>query len=320
MSSFTIPIIDVSAFAVDSGGDDLEERRSAAGLELRKACSEVGFCYIKGHGCPDELLSSTFQSLKDLFDLPKEVKENLLATNNKLYRGYNAVGGAHSCTPDEKSALPDLKQSFTLGAEGDKSPMHGPNQFPPRNVCPGFETTVRKYWSNLLDVVAVRLMRALASSLNLDLDYFCKNCDDPVAQMVMLRYPPNREARRGCGAHTDCGFLTILAQEDGTEGLEVRSTDGNWVKAPALPGTFVINLGDMAAYWSNDLYQSTEHRVFNSSSTRSRHSIPFFINLNFDCRVGCLPGCCNDDAPAKYPPVTAGEYIMEKLGLMHMMK
>ena len=159
-------------------------------------------------------------------------------------------------------------------------------------------------------------MRALAMSLDLeDIDFFCKNCNDPVAQMVLLRYPPNDEKKDGGhGAHHDCGFLTILAQEEGTEGLSVRRNDGTWVSAQPIPGTFVVNLGDMAACWTNDLYKSTEHRVFNTSTTRNRHSIPFFINCNFDCRVECL-----SDEPAKYSPTTAGEYIMKKLGLMHML-
>ena len=157
------------------------------------------------------------------------------------------------------------------------SPMHGPNQWPADSVCKAFKANMQEYWDVLLRRVSIRLMRALAMSLDLeDIDFFCKNCNDPVAQMVLLRYPPNDEKkRRGCGAHHDCGFLTILAQEEGTEGLEVRRNDGTWVSAQPIPGTFVVNLGDMAACWTNDLYKSTEHRVFNTSTTRNRHSIPF---------------------------------------------
>eukprot|EP00927_Polykrikos_kofoidii_P062843 TRINITY_DN57639_c0_g1_i1.p1 TRINITY_DN57639_c0_g1~~TRINITY_DN57639_c0_g1_i1.p1 ORF type:complete len:351 (-),score=55.69 TRINITY_DN57639_c0_g1_i1:137-1189(-) len=336
-----VPIVDLSAFG--PSGD--EAGRTAAAEELRKAFTEVGFVYIRGHGCPEQVSVDAFQSICRLFDMPPEEKIKLDARNSPLYRGYNsAETGAHSCTP-EKATLPDLKESFTLGAENkiegqSASLMHGPNQWPSEQSCPGFEKAMRKYWSELIEGVAVRLMRALALSLGMDdIDFFCRECDDPVAQMVLLRYPPepvteknkepvteenkeptepsDKRRRQGCGAHTDCGFLTILAQ-DANEGLEVRRADGAWVKAPPIPGTFVINLGDMAAQWTNNLYKSTEHRVYNPSSTATRHSIPFFINCNFDTKVECIPQCRREGVE-EFPPVKAGEYILKKLGLMHML-
>ncbi len=103
-----------------------------------------------------------------------------------------------------------------------------------------------------------------------------------------------------------------MAQEN-VAGLEIQRTDGTWMTAPPIEGAFVVNLGDMAARWTNDVYQSTPHRVFSSSQTR--HSIPFFLNCNFDTKVECLiPG-----VEPKYAPTEAGRYILEKLGLMHMM-
>ena len=85
------------------------------------------------------------------------------------------------------------------------------------------------------------------------------------------------------------------------------------MSAPPIPGTFVVNLGDMAARWSNDTYKSTLHCVRTSSAT-TRHLIPFFSNCNFDTKVECITG----DKAGKYPPVKAGEYILEKLGLMYL--
>ena len=121
--------------------------------------------------------------------------------------------------------------------------------------------------------------------------------------------------------------MTILAQQDNVAGLEVQPSNSTvWMPAPPIPDTFVVNLGDMAARWTNDLYQSTPHRVQSPSlsnntqsettaRTLARHSIPFFLNCNFDTRVECLPGC----GEPKYPPTLAGEYILEKLGLMYML-
>ena len=103
--------------------------------------------------------------------------------------------------------------------------------------------------------------------------------------------------------------MTILAQ-DTVEGLEVQRTDGTWMAAPPIENTFLVNMGDMTQRWTNDLYQSTPHRV--KSSTKTRHSIPFFLNCNFDSQVECLPGC----GEPNYPRTEAGRYILEKLGLM----
>jgi isopenicillin N synthase-like dioxygenase len=295
----------------------MEEQRKVA-KELHAACSEVGFVYIRGHGCPQDVINGAFEQMKALFDLSTEDKMKLDAKNSPLYRGYNsAETGAHSCTPtatdtDMIDTFPDLKESFTIGAEGSSSPMHGMNQFP--ESLEQFEIVMREYWNMLLHVVGPRLMKALAMSLELPIDFFVDRCSDPVAQMVLLRYPSttNLRHRRGCGSHTDCGFITMLSQDE--SGLEVQRADGTWVLAPPIPGTFVVNLGDMAARWSNDVYKSTLHRVLHATNTR--HSIPFFLNSNFDAMVECIAR--DQDEEPKYPPVKAGEYILEKLGLMYL--
>jgi len=416
-TEFPLPMIDLSSFGPNG---TLEEQQTTA-FELRRALHEIGFCYIKGHGCPDHITQQAFEALHTFFDLPLHEKQTLEACQNPLYRGYNSIEtGSHSCTPEEQQPTstttittttttnnnnnnnnnntttmpePDLKESFTIGATGSSSPMHGPNQWPNPQTCPGFEMAMNCYWDTVLQSCCrERLLPAFARSLDMpNHDFFINECNDPVAQMVLLRYPPNPllpeeeeeeeednnkdnnkdnnnnettseescntttntmiRGRRGCGAHTDCGFLTILAQEDnGTEGLQVRRADGTWVSAKPIPGTFVLNLGDMAAHWTNDFYKSTEHRVYNASSTKSRHSIPFFINCNFDTQVSCLPSCRrrrnllggrgqsqknnhqnndnednevdddddDDDDATKYETVKAGEYILQKLGLMHL--
>jgi isopenicillin N synthase-like dioxygenase len=325
VDAVVVPVIDLSCFAVEDSNSDnnssgttnqqQQEEQARVAHELYEACSKIGFFYIRGHGCPPDIQSKAFEAVNELFDSEEKLAMN--ATKSPLYRGYNSVQtGAHSCTPEDRDALPDLKESFTIGAEDvpDKvsSPMHGPNQWP--TTLPNFGPAMRAYWDMLLSTVAVRLMRALALSLKLDDSFFLNRCDHPVAQMILLRYPgtPTARERRGCGTHTDCGFLTVLAQ-DNVEGLEVQRADGTWMSAPPLENTFVVNLGDMAARWTNDVYQSTPHRVYSSQQTR--HSIPFFLNCNFDTRVECL---VDGDEVAKYPPTEAGRYILEKLGLMHM--
>jgi len=105
--------------------------------------------------------------------------------------------------------------------------------------------------------------------------------------------PELRSTHLGCGAHTDCGFLTVLSQTG--PGLEVKHASGRWVAAPPVPGALVVNLGDLAERWTNDAYKSTWHRVYNGS-TRDRYSIPFFCNCNFNSPVECIVAPPSDTA------------------------
>eukprot|EP00934_Nitzschia_sp_Nitz4_P005123 Nitzschia sp. Nitz4//scaffold268_size26297//20682//21779//NITZ4_008282-RA/size26297-processed-gene-0.13-mRNA-1//-1//CDS//3329544945//5113//frame0 len=313
-----VPVIDLSSFA--DGGSESDRAEAAKGL--RDAAENVGFFYIKGHGFPKQVHSDMFKLTKEFFELPEDKKMDLEARKNPLYRGYNNVEtGAHTCTPDDAAEHPpDLKESFTIGAEPTKtmtSPMHGPNQWPSEKDCAAFEPTVRKYWESLTGTVAPRLMHALALSLDLPVDFFQSKATHPHSQMVLLKYPPNNgKVRRGCGAHTDCGFLTILTQDE--DGLEVKRKDGTWVAAPVIPDTFVVNIGDMLAHWTNDRYKSTEHRVSNFSETKTRYSIPFFFAVDYNTRVATIDSCRDFRNGVVYEPCISGEYILGKLGLMHL--
>ena len=334
----SVPIIDLSSFADDddSNSNDtssVTDQQRVVALQLRQACEQVGFFYITGHGCPPAVVTDMMEFLAKFFDLSLETKLEYEAHKNPLWRGYNSLEtGAHSCTPEEAAArqAKDQKESFTIGAETSAaatiSPMHGPNQWPDEEAnksIAGFGKAARNYWNNLMHPVATRLMKALAQSLELPQDFFtCRAKRSPHPQMVLLRYPPTPEEGcedcQGCGAHTDCGFLTILTQDH--EGLEVKGKDGSWIMAPPMENAFVVNLGDMMAHWTNDRYQSTEHRVSNPSTTVTRHSIPFFATVDYDTTIAPIPSCRDFRDGAVYEPCQSGEYILGKLGLMHLAK
>merc|ERR1712178_98179 len=220
---------------------------------------------------------------------------------------------------------------------------------------------VKGYWNSLLEL-SRSIARCLALSLELDEFYFEKALTDPCAQMVMLRYFVedfgSDNERTGCGPHTDCGFLTILQQQIGTQGLQVKTNNKNlsnsdseysWIDVPAIPGTFVVNLGDMAQYWSGGLYKSTLHRVLikntgnmtdsGFSESLERYSVPYFCNCNFETPINVgglvknketsrmagenedsLSDKINCVVKSEGEQLTAGVYIMERLGLMRKNK
>jgi len=159
-----------------------------------------------------------------------------------------------------------------------------------------------------------RVLAMLALSLELPEDYFVPFYDMPGTTLRLLRYPPHPQAalanQLGAGAHTDWGGVTMLAQDD-LGGLEVRNVADEWIQAVPIPGTFVINLGDLMQRWTNGLYRSNMHRVKNNSSTRDRYSIPFFYSPRPDSRIECLPTCTDAEHPPQFEACTAAEHTYE---------
>lgn len=309
MAASRIPVIDIAGLRSKELGD-----RRAVARQIRQACHEVGFFYIANHGVAEELIQQTLAAVQRFFALPLQVKNQISVTQSQISRGYEPIG--HQ-TLDE-AAAPDLKESVLIGVERDwddplvqaNTPNHGPNQW--LSDFPGWREQMEAYFAAMLSL-GRQLAQALALSLELPEDGFDGAIDDPMAVLRLLHYPPHplqaRPDQRGCGTHTDWGCLTILLQ-DSVGGLEVCTAAGEWIAAEPIPGTFVINLGDMMARWTNDYYQSTPHRVMNRSD-RDRYAIPFFFDLNYHALVECLPTCQSQTNPPRYPPITAGEHIME---------
>jgi isopenicillin N synthase-like dioxygenase len=326
------PLIDLSSFS--NNATDNATLKQEVALSLRNACREVGFFQVRSNALSSALISDAFDATKEFFDLPLLVKESASAFDSPLFRGYQGVtSDSHSCTPEDGSTATETKlidtntpvfkrkkenkESFTIGAQG-VGKMLGPNNWP---ESVGVGTSIRqrldRYWDAMLQV-SLEISRALALSLELNESFFTENMQKAVAQMVLLRYPPPTELTQACGAHTDCGFLTLLAQDQKHGGLQIQDNNGSWIPASQLDGCILVNLGDMAAAWSNNYYKSTFHRV-SSNLKRQRHSIPFFCNLNYDAVVDPRDVCDGtlDVGEPHMTPVLAGDYLCEKLGLMH---
>ncbi|MGC3963453.1 MAG: 2OG-Fe(II) oxygenase family protein [Rhodocyclaceae bacterium] len=219
----------------------------------------------------------------------------------------------------ERDAPPDLKEGFYIGQElTEDDPRvragkfnHGPNLWP--EGLPGFRPAMEAYFAEVFALGEV-LMRGLALSLDLPEDHFRPFLADAMATLRLLHYPPQppnpSPGEKGCGAHTDFGSLTLLMQDD-SGGLQVwDAASGGWIDAPPVPGTYVVNIGDLIARWTNGRYRSTLHRVINVSG-RERHSIPFFLTGNPDYVVECLTTCLAAGEVALHPPITVEQHLAE---------
>ena len=172
-----------------------------------------------------------------------------------------------------------------------------------------FRETFERYHSAMMKL-AEKLISAIALSLGLPADYFEKLQQKPITIQRLLHYPPQEgeisQEEIGIGAHTDYGFLTILSQ-DAVGGLQVQNREGDWVSAPPVEDTFIVNIGDLVQTFTNDRYISTMHRVINASG-KERYSVPFFIDLDFDAEVSVVPTCQSEKNPAKYETYTCGQH------------
>lgn len=302
-----IPIIDLSV---------LEEpgRALAEALALRRACLDTGFFYVRGHGVDETVLNEALEWSARFFDLPVQSKLALAQSRSWSRRGYEPPGAQ---ALDDGSA-PDLKESFRCGPQLDplhpyavrRLPTYGPSQWPVE--IPEFRPAMERY-ADALRNVGDRVLSLIALSLELDRAYFRAFYRVPMQTVRLLRYPPQAAVRGdnqlGAGAHTDWGGITILLQ-DGIGGLEVRNAEGFWVRATPIAGTLVVNLGELLARWTNQLYRSNMHRVRNDAP-RLRHSIAFFYDPDHDARIECIPSCVAPGATPLSAPCSAGEHIVQ---------
>jgi isopenicillin N synthase-like dioxygenase len=302
-----LPLIDVGALRSPK-----PTAQAAMTEAIRAACLSKGFFYIANHGIAPSLIDAVLRESRNFFSLPLTERLRVRRECSICNRGYEPMGGQDL----ERTGTPDLKEAFYLGVdlpEDDPRVLarkagHGPNQWP----CglPAFRGAMEAYFAAMLDL-SVRLMGAVAQSLDLPEDYFAGFCTEPVALLRLLHYPPQpangAPDEKGCGAHTDWGAITLLLQDD-AGGLQIRDPVHGWLHAPPIPGAFVVNIGDLIARWTNDLYQSTEHRVINLSG-RDRFSVPFFFDGNPDYVVSCLPGCSGPGDPPRYRPTTVAEHV-----------
>ncbi len=309
-----IPVIDFGPFLTG----DLAAREAVA-RQIGAACRNIGFFYLANHGVAPALLARTFAESKRFFDQPLEAKLAIDIEKSPCHRGYFKLGG-ENLDPAKQTEAGDLKEGIKIGRDlGPDNPLveaglplHGANLWP--DNLPGWQGAMQSYFDALV-VLGRQIMHAFALSLDLDECYFDRDLTDPMTTLGPLHYPPQEgaitEKRIGAGAHTDFGCLTILAQ-DAKGGLQVRNAAGVWIDAPPIPDTFVINIGDMMARWTNDLFASTLHRVVNVSGDE-RYSLPFFFDPNYQAKVEALPSCVGPDRPAKFPPTTSGQHLLDMI-------
>ena len=306
-----IPIPDLSDFLAEKPG-----ALEAVAKELRFAAENIGFFFIRGHGVSQNLINATFEASRQFHALGEEEKMALKAnTHNIGYMGNGAsISRASQVYDGERKT--NLVAAFFLKRElpadhpdiVNNKRFRGANQWPAN--LDGFRETAIAYM-DALERLGKSMLPIYARALDLPDDFFAEAFSEPQYTLRLAHYPPAtaEDNQFGLAPHTDSSFLTLLAQNK-VEGLQVRRTDGTWIDAPAVPGTFVVNSGDMLRRWSNHRFLSTPHRAVASARNRDRYAIPFFFDAHADFVQECLPTCTDAGNPPRYEPTTYTDYML----------
>ncbi len=306
MSEFTkIPVLDVSALYADD-----PKALSSLTAEFAKAYGEVGFGYIINHGIDSALRRAVFDASARFHALP--LADKMAVELNPLHRGYIPI----NTSTDVNSKLANIKKpnqsaSFMMMREDAIADpeifLSGPNQWP---ELANFRAALEAYNAAMTDL-GKRLMRVALHSVGVDPEPAMMIFETPTTWLRLLHYPPVPQQAAsdlfGSAPHCDFGCLTLLAQDD-VGGLQVQTPAGNWVDAPIIPDSFIVNVGDMLHRLSNGKLLSTPHRVINRTG-RERYSCPFFFDPHVSANIAPLPGT---GAP-KFLPINFGDFLRGEL-------
>ena len=308
----SIPVIDFApAFRGEPGGLD------AVASQVRHASEHVGFFYLAGHGVPDEIVDAAFAASREFHAMPLDEKLALRINENNI--GYLAPNQSiQGASTVHKATRPNYNESFFISHDRGPdhpdalagTPLRGRNQWPEGHAQ--MRAAMLAYFKTL-QRVGERMLPVLARALGMPAHHFRPFFENEAhVNLRFLHYPPQESddpEQFGQGPHTDNSFITILARME-VPGLAVGLPSGEWLAPPLIPGTFLVNLGNIMKRWSNDRFLSTPHGVLNDSGT-DRYSIAFFYSPNVSSTIECLPSCTSAEDPPHYPPAVYRDLVLD---------
>ena len=318
-----VPIIDIEPFL-----DGSEAGMAAVAAEVDRACTDIGFFQIVGHGVDPGLIDAVYDTARSFFAQSDDAKAEAAQPAPDQVRGWSGVGKEGLSYSLDEEAPGDLKEKMDMGPPGvDRSdpyftgeaagPHFAANVWP--STVPGMQEAWETYFLTMSEV-ARQLMAMFAVGLDLPIGFFEDKIDRHISMLRALHYPNQLDeplpGQLRAGAHSDYGSLTIVRQEDRPGGLQVHTKAGEWVDVPVVPDGFVVNIGDLMAEWTNDKWVSTLHRVVNPprelADDADRVSLVFFHQPNYDAMIECLPTVLADGDVAKYEPISSGDHLYNK--------
>ncbi|KAF5183911.1 2-oxoglutarate and Fe(II)-dependent oxygenase superfamily protein [Thalictrum thalictroides] len=303
-----IPVIDLSPLNHPEFYDDPGVLHSLI-KEIGDACKNWGFFQVINHGVPSEVQIGIETAARKFFALETEEKRKVRRDENIVYGYYDT---------EHTKNVRDWKEVFDFTIENptllpashkteDKEVQELRNQWP--EYPPELREAGEEY-ARAMERLSYTLLELIALSLGLPKKRFNGFFQDQTSFIRLNHYPPCPipDLALGVGRHKDGGALTVLAQDD-VGGLDVkRKSDGEWVRVKPVPYSYIINVGDIIQVWSNEKYESVEHRVM-VNSERERFSIPFFFNPGHEVMVKPIEELISEESPAKYKEYNWGKFF-----------
>lgn len=305
-----IPSVDLADFL---SGD--ASRKAHFVEQLGKAYTGIGFVALKNHLLSEKLVEDLYKEVQSFFNLDEATKKSYEVPGLAGQRGYVSFGKEHA----KDSNAGDLKEFWHFGQEvGDNDPIK--SEYPVNVIVsdlPRFNEVGMEAYQRLEDT-GREVLRAIALFLGLDENYFDKKIKHGNSILRPIHYPPITSEPKSAvraGQHEDINLITLLIGAS-ADGLEVLNKQNEWVAVTALPDHIVVNVGDMLQRLTNNKLKSTTHRVVNPPREKwgtSRFSIPFFLHPRSEMRLDCLPSCVEEGKKPDFEPISAGEYLEERL-------
>ncbi len=308
--SRAIPVVNLAQFI---NGNPSEKQ--AFVQQIGHAFQDTGFVAVKDHGVSQQLIDDFYAASNAFFALPFKVKKQYEVEGLAGQRGYTSFGKETA----KGSVVPDLKEFFQIGQTVmDDDPI---KEKYPKNIMtdalPEF-TTLGDQLYKAFEVSGAALLRAIAIYLELEEDYFKDKIYNGNSILRAIHYPPiQQEPASAVRAeqHEDINLITLLVGAS-AGGLQLLTKENKWLTIMPEKGELVVNVGDMLQRLTNNYLKSTTHRVVNPPKSEwhlSRLSIPFFLHPRMEMDLTCLDHCVSEDNPAQYKPITAIEYLEERL-------
>ena len=307
----TLTSDNIASVSLNDAGRDPE----TFAQRLGRSFEEYGFAVIADHGIPQDLIDRAEDKAKAFFALPEDVKRKYAVAGMGGARGYTPFG----IETAKGAKAHDLKEFWHVGrdlAPGHRFRDHMPDNLWPSEV-PGFKDTFLELYA-AFDRAGLTILKAIARYLGMAEDYFEDAVRDGNSVLRALHYPPQTEPTGEhirAGAHEDINAITLLIGAE-EAGLELLTRDGRWIPVSPKPGELVINIGDMLQRLTNGVLRSTSHRVVNPApdrASKARYSMPFFLHFRSDFLIDALPQTVPAGEQAKWPPITANDYLQERL-------
>jgi len=283
--------------------------------DLGQSFRETGFAVITDHPIAQDKIAANLSATKAFFDLPADVKQSYYSEKLGGQRGYTPFGTESA--KGRKAA--DLKEFWHTGRDIASDSPYASFMKPTPDVShvEGFDAATRALY-NAFDEFGRDVLQAIATHLTLDTNYFESRVNSGNSILRLLHYPAQRtpapDGTVRAAAHEDINVITLLLGAE-EAGLQVQHSSGKWLSVNPPAGALVVNCGDMLQRLTAGVLPSTTHRVLNPTADRAhlpRYSTPFFLHFNPDVLIEPLDSCIDDTHPGQ-PPITARDYLMERL-------